>query len=134
MLYCLAFCGNQLFEFYRNSTDWLSHDVGSGCGESWNRLLTALYLFIFCLLVLCFCVANSRVFFEYVSFINLLINFNRCFNLYIGNFLIELHFIFIAFILLLIVLLCFWSYSGRYSFYTFCLMHSLKKVFEQTEI
>ena len=29
---------------------------------------------------------------------------------------------------------CFWSYSGRYSFYTFCLMDSLKKVFEQTEI
>ena len=56
------------------------------------------------------------------------INFNRSFNLYIGNFLIELHFIFIAFILLLIVLLCFWSYSGRYSFYTFCLMHSHKKV------
>ena len=27
---------------------------------------------------------------------------------------------------------CFWSYSGRYSFYTFCLMGSLKKVFEQT--
>ena len=37
-------------------------------------------------------------------------------------------------ILLLIVLLCFWSYLGRYSFYTFCLMHSHKKVFEQTEI
>ena len=24
--------------------------------------------------------------------------------------------------------------SDRYSFYTFCLMHSLKRVFEQTEI
>ena len=47
------------------------------------------------------------------------INFNRSFNLYIGNFLIELHFIFIAFILILIVLLYFWSYSGGYSFYTF---------------
>ena len=40
------------------------------------------------------------------------INFNRCFNLYLGNFLIELCFIFIVFILLLIVLLSFWSYSG----------------------
>ena len=47
------------------------------------------------------------------------INFNRSFNLYIGNFLIELHFIFIAFILILIVLLYFWSYSGGYSFHTF---------------
>ena len=34
----------------------------------------------------------------------------------------------------LIVLLSFWSYLGRYSFYTFCLIHSLKKVFQQTEI
>ena len=46
----------------------------------------------------------------------------------------EIHFIFIASILSLIVLFCFWSFSGRYSFYTFCLMHSLKKVFKQTEI
>ena len=34
---------------------------------------------------------------------------------------------FIAFILLLIFILCFRSFLGRYSFYTFCLMHSLKK-------
>ena len=67
LFYCLAFCGNLLFEFYRSSTDWLSHDGGSGCGESWNRLLTVLDLFFFfCLLVLCFCVAPSRVFFENV--------------------------------------------------------------------
>ena len=59
------------------------------------------------------------------------IKFNRSFNLHIENFLIELHFIFIAFVLLLIALLCFWSYSGRYSFF----MHSLKVFeFEQTEI
>ena len=47
LLYCLAFCGNQLFEFYRNSTDWLPHDAGSGCGESRNRLITVLYSFLF---------------------------------------------------------------------------------------
>ena len=111
LVYCLTFCRNQLF-------------AGSGYGESRNRLLTVLYLF-FCLLMLYFCVAPSQVFFEHV--------FGKSFNLYIRNFLIELHFVFIAFILLLIVLLCFWSYSGRYSFYTFCLMHSLK-VFEQTKI
>ena len=35
--------------------------------ESRNRLLTVLYFFFFCLLVLCFCVAPSRVFFECVS-------------------------------------------------------------------
>ena len=58
------------------------------------------------------------------------INFSGPFNLYIGNFLIELHFIFIALILLLIVLLCFWSYSARYSFYTFCLIHSLKFLYK----
>ena len=98
-----------------------------------EQITNSFISFHFCLLEICFCVANSRVFFEYVSFINLLINFNRFFNLHIGNFLIELHFIFIAFILFLIVILCFWSYSGRHSFYTFRLMHSLKKVFEQTE-
>ena len=61
-------CDIALFEFYRNSTDWLSHDAGSACGESRNRLLTVLYLFSFCLLVLCFRVAPSEVFFEYMSF------------------------------------------------------------------
>ena len=45
----------------------LPHDAGSGCGESRNRLLTVLYIFFFCLLVLYFYVAPSRVFFEYVS-------------------------------------------------------------------
>ena len=136
LFYCLAFCGNQLFEFYRSSTDWLSHDAGSGCGESWNRLLTVLYLFFF-FVYLCF--AFVWLFHGYLLrtfLVNFLddIYFNRSFNWYIGNFLIELHFIFIAFILILTFLLCFWSCSGRYSFYTFCLMHSLKKVFEQTEI
>ena len=38
-------CGNQLFEFYQNSTDWLPHDAGSGCGESQKRLVTVLYPF-----------------------------------------------------------------------------------------
>ena len=87
----------------------------SGCGESRNRLLTLLYLFFFYLVVLCFCVAPSRVFFEYMlaNFLDDIINFNRSFNLYIGNFLFHLHSIFIAFILLLIVLLCFSSYSGK---------------------
>ena len=75
-----------------------------------EQITNSLNLFIFCLLVLCFCVAPSRVFFEYV--------FCKLFgwyllNLYIGNFLIELYFIFFAFILLLIVPLCFWSYSSR---------------------
>ena len=91
-----------------------------------SEQITNSFISFFCLLMLYFCVAPSQVFFEHV--------FGKSFNLYIRNFLIELHFVFIAFILLLIVLLCFWSYSGRYSFYTFCLMHSLKKVFEQTEI
>ena len=31
------FCGNQLFESYCNSTDWLPHDAGSRCGKSRNR-------------------------------------------------------------------------------------------------
>ena len=44
-----------------------------------------------------------------------------------------LHIILIAFILL-IVFSCFGGYIGRYIFYTFCLMYSLKKVFEQTEL
>ena len=67
LFYCVAFCRDHLFGFYRNSTDWLSHDVGSGCGESWNRLLTVLYPFFFCLLVLYFYIAPSQVFFQYVS-------------------------------------------------------------------
>ena len=91
LLYWLAFCGNQFFKFYRNSTDWLPHDVGSGCGESRNRLLTVLYRFFFCLLVLYFYIAPSRVFFEYVScklfrwYLLILIGY---LNLYKGNFLI----------------------------------------------
>ena len=67
LLYCITYGGNQLFEFYRNSTDWLPHDAGSGCGESRNRLITVLYLFFFCLPDLYFYIAPSRVFFEYVS-------------------------------------------------------------------
>ena len=67
LLYCLGFCGKQLFKFYGNSTDWLPHDAGSGCGESQNRLLIVLYFFFFCLLVLYFYIALSRVFFDYVS-------------------------------------------------------------------
>ena len=67
LLYCLAFCGNQLFEFCCNSTDWLPHDAGSECEEFRNRLLTVLYSFFFCLLVLYFYIAPSRVFFQYVS-------------------------------------------------------------------
>ena len=67
LLYCLAFCGNHLFEFYCNSTDSLPHDAGSGCGESRSRLLTVLYPFFFCLLVLYFYVAPLRVFFQCVS-------------------------------------------------------------------
>ena len=51
--FVLLFWGNQLFEFYRRSTDRLSHDAGSGCGESWNRLLAVLYLFFF-FVYLCF--------------------------------------------------------------------------------
>ena len=67
LLYCLAFWGDQLFEFYCNPTDLLPHDAESGCGESRNRLITILYPFFFCLLVLYFYIALSRVFFEYVS-------------------------------------------------------------------
>ena len=55
-------CGNQLFEFYYNFTNWLPHDTRSGCGESQNKVLTALYPFFFRLLVLYFYVAPSRVF------------------------------------------------------------------------
>ena len=64
---CLAFCRNQLFKFYRNSMDWLPHYAGSGCGDSRIRLLTVLYLFFFCLHVLYFYIAPSRVFCEYMS-------------------------------------------------------------------
>ena len=32
---------------YRSSTGWLPHDLGSACGEFWNRLQTVLYLFFF---------------------------------------------------------------------------------------
>ena len=49
MLLCLAFSGIKLFDFYCDSADWLQQDAGSGCGKSWNRLPTVLY--IFCLLV-----------------------------------------------------------------------------------
>ena len=63
--YYLAFCGNQLFEFYRNPTDWLLHHAGSGCVKPRNRLLTGFY--ILSVLVLYFYVTPSRVFFEYVS-------------------------------------------------------------------
>ena len=45
----------------------LPHDAEYGCVESRKRLLTVLYLFFLCLLVLYFHVAPSRVFFEYVS-------------------------------------------------------------------
>ena len=85
-VYCLAFCGNQSFEFYRNSTDWLPHDAGFGCGES--QIANSFILSFFCLLVLYFYIAPLRVFFEYVSckLIND-INFNRSFNWYIGIFL-----------------------------------------------
>ena len=48
---------NQLFEFYRSSTDWLPHDARSGCGESQNRLLTVLCPYFFCLLVFYFYIA-----------------------------------------------------------------------------
>ena len=84
LLYCFAFCGNQLFKFHRNSNDWLPHDVGSGCGKSRKRLLTVLYLFFFYFLVLYFDIVPSWVFFEYVSCTHFrwyLINFNRPFNL-----------------------------------------------------
>ena len=54
LLYCLAFCGNQSFEFYRNSTDLLPHDTGSGSGECRNSLQTVIsFLFLFtCTLLL----------------------------------------------------------------------------------
>ena len=56
-----------LFEFYHTSTDWLPPDLGSGCGKSRNRLLTVLQPFFFCLFILYFYIALSRVFFQYVS-------------------------------------------------------------------
>ena len=43
--------------FCRSSADWLPLYTGSGCGEFLNRLLSVLYLFFFCLLVLYFHVA-----------------------------------------------------------------------------
>ena len=52
---------------YYKSTDWLPHDVGYECQESRNRIVTVLYPFFFCLLVLYFYIAPSRVFFQYVS-------------------------------------------------------------------
>ena len=40
LLYCLTFCGNQLFEFCCNYIDWLSHYVGSGCGRGISEQIT----------------------------------------------------------------------------------------------
>ena len=40
-------CGNQLFEFYCNFTNWLPQDARPGCGEYQNKLLTALHPFFF---------------------------------------------------------------------------------------
>ena len=94
LLYCLVFCGNQAFEFYCNSADWLPHDARSGREESRKRLLTVLYPFFFCLLVLYIYIAPSQVIFEFVSgelfrwYLLILIGLLTC---------VELHFIFIAF-------------------------------------
>ena len=50
---CFAFCGNQIFDFYWDSTDWLPCDEGSGCGESWNSLQTAFHMCICVCLYVC---------------------------------------------------------------------------------
>ena len=112
------------------STDWLLHDVGSEREESWNRLLTVLYPFFSCLLVLYFYIAPSRVLFEYLScklcgwYLLILIGLLTCIQrIFKFNFLLYLLLLF-YFELSLSVL--FWSYLGRYSFYTFCLMYSLR--------
>ena len=47
LLQCLLFCGNHLFYFYRDLTDWLPHDATSGCGDSQNRLQIVLHVFIY---------------------------------------------------------------------------------------
>ena len=137
LLYCIAFYGNQFFEFYRNSTDWLPHDAESGCGESRNRLITVLYLFflLFTWLLLLYS-SFAGIFWVRIlqTFWMIFINFNRSLILHTEKFFNSTSLYIYCFIVLLIVLLCFWSYVGRYSFYTFCLMHNLKKVFEQTEI
>ena len=88
-------------------------DAGSGCDECQNRLLTVLYPLFFLFLYTCFLILYS--FFvgllEYVSC--------KYFKLYLLILIGPLSFVFL-------------EYSGRYSFYIFCLMHSFKKVFEQT--
>ena len=137
LLYCLAFCGNQLFEFYQNSSDWLPHDAGSGCRLSRSRLLTVLYLFFFYLLVLYFYIASSQVFFKCVSgklfrwylLILIFLVYREFFNstsFYIYGFYSAFNCSFLFLEL--------FNCSGRYSFYTFCLMHSLKKAVQQTDI
>ena len=71
LLYCLAFCGNQLFELYRNSTDCCHMMRDLSVGESRNRLLTVLYPFFLCLPALYFYIAPLRIFFQYLYLDNI---------------------------------------------------------------
>ena len=56
----LVFCRNQLFDFYRNSTDWLPRDARSGCGDSRNRLQIVLHVFICVCIYICLYVCACK--------------------------------------------------------------------------
>ena len=65
---CLAFCLNQLFEFYCDSSDWLPRDDGSVLDEgrkSWKRLQTVSYIdicFFFLPFILRLCSSFADIF------------------------------------------------------------------------
>ena len=92
LLYSLAFCGNQLFKSYHNSTDWLEYDAGSECGESQYKLLTVLNPFFafFVYLYFTFIELLQGYFLSpsFENFLDEIYSFNRSFNLYIENSLV----------------------------------------------
>ena len=73
LLYCLAFCGNQLFELFLSQFNWLlPHDAGSGCGGILEQITNSFISFLFmftCPLLLYSSFANIcsvRVFRQYL--------------------------------------------------------------------
>ena len=90
--------------------NWL---IVAWCGIWVSGILTqitnSLISFLFFSLLVLLCGSFTGIFWERVllTFEMIFINFNRSFKSLIRNFLIELHFAFIAFILILIILLYF---------------------------
>ena len=119
LLLPLALCGNQLMDFYCNSTDWLVRYAGPYRIENFR---TAYRIFF-----------SSRVRFSLTLYV-IFINFNDSFNFEIRE----------VFNVTSFCMYCFYS-TINCSFVVFgsfrlgivlnlLLMHGLKKAFEQTEI